>query len=363
VEYDPSINIAIRLAQKAVKTAEFLGEPPDVTWQDIGGLDGIREMLENEVLGPLHYPDAYEAYGIEPPRGILFEGPPGCGKTMVIKALGASLLSELKLPKDAPVLFQIKNSSLLSSYVGESGTRVRAIGATAREAAKEFGLAIILLDDFEYSGLHRGVGDSSSPAYSNLTAALISEMEGLNSNSRVIWAGTANRIDLIDSALLRAGRFSKKISVPRPGPEACMKILGVHLRNKPMAGNNSVDELSEKVVEQIFTYNDENLLIRLNFADGGIEEIFPPQIISGAILAEAVRCAGLRAVHRDPLETFKTPGGITFEDLTEALDEQYGATIHAIEPANVHFHHLNIPVNRRVIAIEQVWKNRHEIMA
>ncbi len=361
LEYDPSVNFAIRIAQKAVKTAQYLGEPPDVTWDDIGGMEGVKETIDSEVLGPLLNSKTYNFYGVSAPRGILFEGPPGVGKTMMIKAMGTSLLSALKLSKDAPVLYQIKGSSLLSSYVGEGPARLRALGAAAREAAKEYGLALILLDDFEYGGgLHRGVGDKSSPAYSNLTAALISEMEGLNGHGQIIFAATANRVDLVDSALLRAGRFSKKINVPRPDPEACMKILGVHLQDKPIAAGNNVEELAEKVVQQIFTYDDENLLLRLNYLDGEQDEIFPSRIVSGAMLAEAVRCAGLRAIRRDLSENLQEPGGITFDDLTAALNEQFGATIQTIEPSNAHMHYLNLPANRRVVDVEHVWKNRQE---
>ncbi len=365
LEYETAINCALRIAQKSVKTAQYINEPPDVDWKDVGGMEEIKETIEREVLGPILYAKTYNFYGVKPPRGILFEGAPGVGKTMMIKAMGTSLLTALKLPKDAPVLFQVKGSSLSSPYFGESAANVRALGAAARDAAKEFGLSIILLDDFEYNGgLHRGTNDLSTTGDSKLTAALISEMEGLNTNGRIVWAATANRVDLVDSALLRAGRFTKKISVPRPGPEGCMKILGVHLQDKPIAIGNTIDELAEKVVQQVFTYNDENLLLRLNYYDGGEqEEIFPPRIVSGAMLAEAVRCAGLHAIRRDLSENLQKPSGITFDDMMAALDEQFGATIHAIQPSNAHLHYLDLPASRRVVDVEHVWKNRHEIMA
>jgi proteasome-associated ATPase len=363
IEYEPSIRHALRVALNSVKTAEFVGEVPDISWEDIGGLNEVRETVETEVFGPLLNPKVYESYGVKPPHGILFEGPPGCGKTMLIKALGKSLVSALRLDQHAPVLFQIKGSSLLSSYVGESGARVRALGAAAREAAKEYGLAIIMLDDFEYGGgLHRGIGDRSSPAYSNLTASLISEMEGLGNNGKIVWAATANRADLIDSALLRSGRFSKKINVGRPNPQACIQILLVHLKGKPIAPGYTSEELAEKIVEQLFTYDDEHLLLRIHFADGAQYEVFPSQIISGAIMAETCRCAGLRAICRDLSKQFENPSGITFEDLSAELDQQLQAATSFIEADNASLHYLGIPAHRRVVAVEHVFGNRQELL-
>lgn len=363
IEYDPSTHLALRVAQHSVKTAEFVGEVPDVCWDDIGGLSEIREMVETEVLGPLLNPKVYESYGVKPPRGILFEGPPGVGKTMLIKALGKSLVSALGLDDDAPVLLQVKGSALLSSYVGESGARVRALSAAAREAAEKHGLAIIMLDDFEYGGgLHRGIGDRSSPAYSSLTAALISEMEGLGNNEKIVWVATANRADLIDNALLRPGRFTKKVAVGRPDPQACIQILLVHLRGKPIAQGQSMKDLAEKVVEQLFTYDDEHLLLRLHFADAGQYEVFPSQIISGAILSEAVRCAGLRAICRDLSNQPAEPSGITYQDLSEELDQQLRTVVSLIEAENANLNYLGIPAHRRVVAVEHILGNRQELL-
>jgi proteasome-associated ATPase len=360
IEYEPSIRHALRTALHSVKTAEFVGEVPDVDWSDIGGLDEIRESIDKEVLGPLIHKKIYDSYGVQPPRGIIFDGPPGVGKTMLIKAMGKSLVSKLGLDLDSPILFQVKGSAFLSPYVGEGPARIRALSARAREAAEESGLAVIFLDDFEYGGgLHRGIGDASSPAYSNLTAALISEMEGLDKKSRIVWAATANRIDLVDSALLRPGRFSKKITVPRPSPQACIAILTVHLKKKPLVDNQSPEELAEKIVEQIFIYDDEHLLLRIHFSDGGLDEIFPSRIISGAALAEAVRCAGLKAIDHDLSEKIKKPTGITFENLSEAINEQLAVIAKTIQPSNAHLHYLDIPANRRVTAVEHVFMNRY----
>ncbi len=361
IEFEPSIRHAIRVALHSAKTAEFIGEVPDIGFNDIGGLDEIQKSIEGEILGPLLRREIYESYSVEPPRGIVFTGPPGVGKTMLIKAIGKSLVSNLGLNADAPVLFQVKGSSLLCPYVGEGPARIRALSASARKAADEYGLAIIMLDDFEYGGgLHRGIGDASSPAYSNLTASLISEMEGLNSKSRIVWTATANRLDLVDGALLRPGRFSRKILVPRPSPQACIAILMIHLKNKPLADNQSLKQIAEKIVEQIFVYDDDHLLLRIHFADGGQDEIFASRIISGALLAEAVRSAGLKAIERDLSEQNNKPTGITDEDLLEALNEQMIAAAGSVQPSNAHLHYLDLPPDQRVIAVEHILLNYYE---
>ena len=121
-----------------------------------------------------------------------------------------------------------------------------------------------------------------------------------------------------------------------------------------------MEELAEKVVEQIFTYDDEHILLRIHFNDGGQDEVFPSRIISGAVLAEAVRTAGLRAIGRDLSDQNEEPAGITFEDISVSLIEQFKAVTCSVQPNNVHLYYLDLPLDRRVIAVEHVLMNRYE---
>jgi len=243
----------------------------------------------------------------------------------------------------------------LRPYVGEGPALIRALAKAAEEAAAEYGFAMILLDDFEYSALHRGVGDHSSPAYSAVTASLITVMQGLGKrNPRVTFVATVNRPDLVDAALLRAGRFTTRIEIPRPGYEACRRILDVHLAKVPLADGLTREAATELLARRIFGTADDNLLLRIHFADAEQEEVFPSRLINGAILEATVRGACLSAIARDRGGGRVAPGGVQQQDLLVALDEQLRAARKAITPRNIHQCFLEVPPDRRVVAIDQV---------
>lgn len=353
LEYEPVTQQALRLAQRSARIQEFLGETPDVAREDIGGVDEIWPQIEQKVISPILFPELYAKYGLGTPRGMLFYGPPGVGKTMLIKAAARAVLSALGNDGNAPVLFAIPGASLLRPYVGEGNGLLRAIAKAAEKAASEHGFAVILLDDFEYAGgLHRGLADRSTPAHSSLTQSLLAEMDGLGSRgSRVTWMATTNRPDLLDTALNRPGRFGMRISVPRPGPDGCRQIARVHLTGRPLARELSAEQAAEAMADRIFAATDDNLLLRINYADSGQEEVFAPRLISGAIIGAAVTDAAQRAVSR---EIAKEPGGLRLDDLLTCLDAHLRSAVAHITPANVRHYYLNLPDDRAVASVEQV---------
>jgi proteasome-associated ATPase len=344
IEYDPYTLTSLRVAFRSAQTREFTGEIPDVTREDIGGLDEIWNQIEKEVIFPIRKPELYRKYKIEPPRGILFHGVPGVGKTMLIKATARAILKELGLDEKAPIIFSVSGSSLLRPYVGEGSGIIRAIAKNAEEASKTYGFSCVLLDDFEYGGgLHRGLGDRSSPAYSSLTASLITTMDGLSDRDiRVTWCATCNRVDLVDSAVIR--RFSTKIEVKRPGFEACQQILKIYLRELPLAAGLTVESLAEQVAAQIFSTENDNILLNLQYVDAEKEEIFPPRIINGAMLADTVRAASLKAVEKDR--------GVSTNDMLVSLKNKLNSAVSMITPANAHMHFLGLPSDRQVVSVD-----------
>ncbi len=208
---------------------EVFVEIPNVTWEDVGGLDGVKRELVETIEWPLKHPHAFTKMGITPPRGILIFGPPGCGKTLLAKAVATESESNF---------ISVKGPEMLSKWVGESEKAVRQIFKKAKQAAP----TIIFFDEIDAITSHRGIEVGSRVGERVLNQLLI-EMDGVEELHSVVVIAATNRPDMLDLALLRPGRFDKVLLVPAPDGKAREEILKVHTKNMPLSGGVDLEEL------------------------------------------------------------------------------------------------------------------------
>jgi transitional endoplasmic reticulum ATPase len=267
---------------------EVFVEVPVVRWEDVGGLQAVKERLQEAVEWPLKYGHLFKKAGIKPPKGILLSGPPGCGKTLIAKAIA----------NESRVNFlAVKGPALMSKYVGESERGVREMFKTARQAAP----CIIFLDETEALLPARGVGGADSHVSERVLSQFLAEMDGIEELKGVLVLGATNRLDLMDPAVLRPGRFDEIVEIPPPDAQDRQEIFSVHLRGKPLAKDISVETLA-----------------------AGTEGL------SGAEIASVCNKAALAAVRRGvEAEIVRAGKGLTkvvilLTDLEEALQEMLG---------------------------------------
>jgi transitional endoplasmic reticulum ATPase len=209
---------------------EVLVQVPTVTWEDVGGLESLKEELYEAVEWPLKYKEAFEYTDVATPKGILLYGPPGTGKTLIAKAVAHTSESNF---------ISIKGPELLSKWVGESEKGVREVFRKARQAAP----CIIFLDELDSLAPSRSSGSSDSNVTERVVSQLLTEIDGLEELHDVLIIGATNRVDLIDSALLRPGRFDRIIEVPLPDTKGRENIFKIHTRKKPLAENVNFTKL------------------------------------------------------------------------------------------------------------------------
>jgi transitional endoplasmic reticulum ATPase len=203
---------------------------PNVSWDDVGGLDDLKEELKEAVEWPIKYKDAYDYVDVESPKGILLHGPPGTGKTMIAKALAKMTESNF---------ISIKGPELLSKWVGESEKGVREIFRKARQAAP----CIIFLDEVDALVPRRGSSGSDSHVTENVVSQILTEIDGLEELNNVLIIGATNRLDIVDEALLRPGRFDRIIKVPNPDEKGRQHIFEIHTKKKPLANDVKISEI------------------------------------------------------------------------------------------------------------------------
>ncbi len=212
---------------------EVLVEVPNVKWTDIGGLAEVKEELQEAIEWPLKYPEIFAYMNTAPPKGVLLYGPPGTGKTMLAKAVANE--SEANF-------ISIKGPEVLSKWVGESEKAVREVFRKARQSAP----TIIFFDELDSITPVRGSGFGGSQVTERVISQILTELDGLEELKDVVVIGATNRIDIIDPALLRPGRFDKLLRIPLPDLEARKGILRIHLEKKPLTKDVKIDTLAEK---------------------------------------------------------------------------------------------------------------------
>ncbi|BCU70478.1 CDC48 family AAA ATPase [Stygiolobus caldivivus] len=225
---------------------EIYVEVPEVHWDDIGGLEDVKEELREVVEYPLKYREAYETVGIEPPKGILLFGPPGTGKTMLAKAVAT---------ESGANFIAVRGPEVLSKWVGESEKAIREIFRKARQAAP----TVIFFDEIDAIAPMRGLSVDSGVT-ERIVNQLLAEMDGIEKLENVVVIAATNRPDILDPALLRPGRFDRLIYVPPPDKRARLEILKVHTKNVPMAEDVTLEEIAEKT--EGYTGADLSALVR-----------------------------------------------------------------------------------------------------
>ena len=205
---------------------------PNINWDDVGGLDELKEELREAIEWPIKHKEAFEFVDVETPKGILFHGPPGTGKTMIAKALATMTDSNF---------ISIKGPELLSKWVGESEKGVREIFRKARQVAP----CIIFIDEIDALVPRRGSSDSGSHVTENVVSQILTEIDGLEELHNVLIIGATNRLDIVDEALLRPGRFDRIIQVPNPDAKGREQIFKIHTKKKPLADDVNISKIVE----------------------------------------------------------------------------------------------------------------------
>ena len=311
-----------------------LEEVPDVNYEDIGGLGAQIEQIRDAVELPFLHKDLYAEHQLKAPKGILLYGPPGCGKTLIAKAVANSLakkVTEKTGNKDGKSYFlNIKGPELLNKYVGETERHIRLIFQRARDKASEGTPVIVFFDEMDSLFKTRGSGVSSD-VENTIVPQLLSEIDGVEGLENVIVIGASNREDMIDPAILRPGRLDVKIKIQRPNAQGAAEILSKYLTSDlPINEDDlaihkgdreaTVKTMIEKAVEQMYNESDQNRFIEVTYANGDKEVLYFKDFSSGAMLENIVSRAKKAAI-KEFLSNNKK--GIRVEHLISACLEEF----------------------------------------
>ena len=312
-----------RLLQPEVEHL-LLEHVPNVTFADIGGLDDQIEKIRDAVELPFLHADLFAEYQLPAPKGILLYGPPGCGKTLIAKAVANSLAQRVAAKtgddKGRSYFINIKGPELLNKYVGETERQIRLVFQRAREKSEEGWPVIIFFDEMDSMFRTRGTGVSSDME-STIVPQLLAEIDGADKLQNVIIIGATNREDLIDPAILRPGRLDVKIRVDRPNRNAAKQILLRYLSDDlPFGEDCQISDIVDQTIDRIFAETAENRFLEITYQNGEKEELFYKDFLSGAMLENIVRRAKKKAIKR---RIDGGDGGIITADLISSVVDEF----------------------------------------
>ena len=321
---DLRADLATALVERTGVEQLVIAEAPDVSWADIGGLGPQIDRIRDAIELPFAHPGLYRGYGLRAPKGVLLYGPPGCGKTLIAKAVATSLADSAG---GRPAAFlNIKGPELLSKFVGETERQIRAIFVQARKAAAEDRPVVVFFDEMEALLRTRGTGVSSD-VETMIVPQVLSEIDGVESLRNVIVIGASNREDMIDPAILRPGRLDVKIRIDRPDAEAAADILAKHLRaDLPLDPGELADAGGDReaaaaamrraAVDALYARTPATAVLEVVCASGARRTLHLADLVSGAMLAAVVARAKTAAI-KD--EIAGGPGGLSTARLLEAI--------------------------------------------
>ena len=310
-----------------------LEEVPDITYADVGGLQGQIEAIYDAIELPYLHPALFAEHQLKPPKGVLLYGPPGCGKTLIAKAVANSLAKRVaeRTGQESKAFFiNIKGPELLNKYVGETERHIRLIFQRAREKASDGTPVIVFFDEMDSMFRTRGSGVSSD-VENTIVPQLLSEIDGVEGLSNVIVIGATNREDMIDPAILRPGRLDVKIKVERPDAQAAQDIfskyltsqLPLHVSDLEEFGNSReacVTGMIRATVERMYTEIEENRFLEVTYANGDKETLYFKDFNSGAMIQNIVDRAKKMAI-KDLLEHDQK--GLRVQHLLQACVDEF----------------------------------------
>ncbi|MFE1750167.1 proteasome ATPase [Streptomyces anandii] len=331
---EPRSGYVYEVVPKSEVEELVLEEVPDIGYEQIGGLGNQIEAIRDAVELPYLYPDLFKEHELRPPKGVLLYGPPGCGKTLIAKAVANSLAKKVAevtgQAAGKSFFLNIKGPELLNKYVGETERQIRLVFQRAREKASEGTPVIVFFDEMESLFRTRGSGVSSD-VENTIVPQLLAEIDGVEGLQNVVVIGASNREDMIDPAILRPGRLDVKIKIERPDAEAAKDIFGKYLTERlPLHGDDlaehggdkdsTVQGMIQTAVEHMYAESEENRFLEVTYANGDKEVLYFKDFNSGAMIENIVGRAKKMAI-KDFLE--KNQKGLRVSHLLQACVDEF----------------------------------------